>query len=89
MTAHKKIAKLIVSNGIVTGTNNRKESNLVHLLVCGDINLGICFKITFHHGKIWIICANERHLAEKEQHRLVHVPALTLQPAIDCKENKL
>lgn len=52
MTAHKKIAKLIVSNGIVTGTNNRKESNLVHLLVCGDINLGICFKITFHHGKI-------------------------------------
>lgn len=29
----------IIANGI---------SNFAHLLVCGNINLGICFEITFH-----------------------------------------
>lgn len=40
--------ELIVNNSCASWTNNRKISNFAHLLACGDINLGICFEITFH-----------------------------------------
>lgn len=39
-----------------TNNNNRKISNFVHLLVCGDINLGcICFENYFSPSKFEII----------------------------------
>lgn len=44
--------------------NNRKISNFVHLLVCGDINLGcICFEITFHLRNLNYFAPNAKTLA--------------------------
>lgn len=80
--------ELIVNNSCAPWTNNRKISNFAHLLACGDINLGICFEITFHLENMNYLQTNVR-----KQHGYdirATLPIFNISVfLVDFKENEL